>query len=177
MLTLGLLAGAGLAAQTPAAPTPEAVQQGELLFSGQVRFAHRGPACIACHSVGGMAFPNGGTLGPDLTHVTSRIGKEGVQSALETLYFPAMVPLYQTRPLTPGERQALAAFLQHADATATPPSDTGPVAALAGILFLVLMLIAAWAGRRRLRGVRRGLLARARAAQAELAPGREGVRQ
>ncbi|HET9784508.1 MAG TPA: hypothetical protein VFP94_06035 [Terriglobales bacterium] len=158
----------GLAAQT--LPAPKAIQQGEQLFSGQVKLANRGPACIACHSAGGLAFPNGGTLGPDLTHVTSRMGPEGVQSALDTLYFPAMVPLYRNKPLTPIERQDIAAFLQHAD-TQSPPSDIGWVAGLAGLIFVLFMLITLWTGRKRLRGVRRRLVERARAA----AKGREGV--
>lgn len=173
MLWLGLLA-TGLAAQTPAPATasiatispapPAAVEHGEQLFSGQVRFANRGPACIACHSAGGLAFPNGGTLGPDLTHVISRMGPEGVRSALETLYFPAMVPLYRNQPLTPVERQDIAAFLQHAD-TQPLPSDTGRVAVLAGLLFVLFMLITWWTGRSRLLGVRRRLLEHARAAR------------
>jgi len=166
LVFLGL--ACGLAAQ--ALPAPAAIQQGEQLFSGEVRLANRGPACIACHSAGGLAFPNGGTLGPDLTHVTSRIGPEGVRSALETLYFPAMVPLYHNKPLTPVERQDIAAFLQHADSQPLP-ADTGRVAELAGLIFVLFMLITLVTGRRRLRGVRRGLVERARAA----GPGREGV--
>jgi mono/diheme cytochrome c family protein len=170
MLCLGLLM-AGLAAQSlspatsvaPTSPLPAAaIEHGEQLFSGQVRLANRGPACIACHSAGGLAFPNGGTLGPDLTHVVARMGPEGVRSALETLYFPAMVPLYRNRPLTPVERQDIAAFLQSAN-TAAAPSDTSQVAGLAGLIFVCFMLIAAWTGRTRLRGVRRRLLERARA--------------
>lgn len=163
-----LALAAGLAAQSP--PAAQAVQHGEQLFSGQARLANRGPACIACHSAGGLAFPNGGTLGPDLTHVVARMGPEGVQSALETLYFPAMVPLYRNKPLTPIERQDIAAFLQHAD-TQQPPSDTGRVAGLAGLIFVLFMLITLWTGRTRLRGVRRRLVERARAASR----GGEGV--
>jgi len=141
----------------------DAVERGEMLFSGQTALAHGGPACIACHSVGGLPFPNGGTLGPDLTQATSRMGYEGIQSALKTLYFPAMVPLYQTRPLTPEEQQDVAAFLQHAQAAGAPVA-TGQVAAIAGVIFLLLVFIAWRAGRGRLRGVRRQLIETARAA-------------
>ena len=153
-----------LGARAQAAPLPllDAVQQGEMLFSGQTPLAHGGPACIGCHSVGGLPFPNGGTLGPDLTQATFRMGNEGIQSALKTLYFPAMVPLYKTRPLTADEQQDMAAFLQHAEASA-PPAPTRQVAAIAGVIFVLLVLITWRAGRGRLRGVRRRLVEHVRA--------------
>ena len=81
----------------------------ETLFLGTVRFKNGGPACSACHSVAGLAFPRGGTMGPDLTRAYSKIGPEGLNSALETLFFPAMTPLFAYRPLTLNERRNLAA--------------------------------------------------------------------
>lgn len=161
MLLVGMLI-----AQAPVAPLAAAsIQNGQRLFSGQTPLANRGPACLACHSAAELPFPNGGTLGPDLTHVISRIGPEGVQSALKTLYFPAMVPLYRTRPLTLAERQDLAAFLRHAD-TSSPPAATGRIAGLAGLILVLLLLIVWWTGRGRLRGVRHRLVERARASAA-----------
>ncbi len=152
-------------AQSASLPAPAAIQRGERLFSGQTSFTYGGPACIGCHSVGGLSFPNGGTLGPDLTQVAVRMGDEGIQSALKTLYFPAMVPLYKTRPLTPDEQQDVAAFLHHAQASA-PPAVTPQVAAIGAAIFLLFVLIAWRAGRGRLRGVRRRLVETARAAAA-----------
>ena len=149
----------------PAAPTSDSIEQGERLFNGQAPLAHGGPACIACHSVGGLPFPNGGTLGPDLTQATARMGNEGIQSALKTLYFPAMVPLYKAQPLTFQEQQDMAAFLQHAGATALPVV-TGKVAAIAGLILGLLVLMTWRAGRGRLRGVRRQLIETARASAA-----------
>lgn len=160
-------------AQNPLPPVSSAIQHGKLLFSGQTRFAHGGPACIACHSVGGLPFPNGGALGPDLTQVTVRMGPEGIQSALNTLYFPAMVPLYKTRPLTVDEQQDLAAFLQQASAAA-PPRVTGQVIAIAGLIFVLLLLVFWWVGRGRLRGVRRRLVDNARAVEARRRVTEEG---
>lgn len=166
LLSLVVLVGTSAWAMTAAAdPDPDPVTRGAQLFGGEQSFANGGPACVACHSVGGLPFPNGGTLGPDLTHVARRMGVQGVQSALQTLYFPAMVPLYQSKPLTPAERDDLARFFQHADAS-NSPSQTWQVAGLAGLVFVGLMLIAGWAGRKRLRGVRRNLVDNARAAAA-----------
>ena len=152
-------------AQSASLPASAAIQRGELLFSGQAPLTYGGPACIGCHSVGGLPFPNGGTLGPDLTQVAVRMGDEGIQSALKTLYFPAMVPLYKTRPLTPDEQQDMAAFLHHAEASA-PPAVTPQVAVIGAAIFLLFVSIAWRAGRGRLRGVRRHLVETARAAAA-----------
>ncbi|MGH9488850.1 MAG: c-type cytochrome [Terriglobales bacterium] len=144
------------------------VAAGAALFSGKLRFAGGGPACIACHSTAGLPFPNGGTLGPNLTHAYTRMGAQGIDSALTTLYFPAMYPLYKTRPLTPDERANLAAFLQYSS-TQPQPGTTLPVLGLALVLFVIFMLIVGYAGRNRVLGVRRNLVASARR-QASLHP-------
>jgi len=159
---MGLWCGSARAQAPSTAPTSAA--QGEALFSGAVPLANRGPACIACHSAAGLRFPNGGTLGPDLTHVYSRMGPRGVLAALTTLYFPAMTPLYLRHPLAPPERRDLTAFLQQADTASPPRHATAFIAGMAGMLFLLLLGITARLGRTRLRGVRRRLLANARLA-------------
>ncbi len=100
-------------------------------------------------------------MGPDLTKVYSKLGPAGLNSALETLYFPAMTPLFAYRPLTAQERRDLAAFFQGAAgqqaATATPA--VGGIA-LAGVFALIG--VTGFTGRRRLRSVRKALLDRAR---------------
>ncbi len=83
---------------------------GKALFTGVTRFKNKGPACGACHSIASVGFPNGGSLGPDLTGVSGRLGPIGMEAALQTLYFPSMTPIFTTQPLTPEERQDLAAF-------------------------------------------------------------------
>jgi hypothetical protein len=156
-------------------PTPDdAATRGAQLFDGQRRFAGGGPACVACHSVGGLPFPNGGTLAPDLTHVSHRMGAQGVQVALETLYFPAMVPLYRAKPLTLEERGDLTAFFERADARAAP-SETWRVAGFGGLVFVVSLLITGWMGRSRLGSVRRRLVDDARAEAAQRATTRGGA--
>lgn len=161
------------AATPEAAPEPQPLSpqqlaalapQGEKLFAGKVRFANGGPACLDCHSAATIPFPNGGTLGPDLTHIYGRLGPDGVASALSTLYFPAMMPLYASHPLNPDEQHALSAFLQRANEQPVGPHTTTRVLGLAGILFLILLAITGLLGRRRLTGVRRQLLATAMAA-------------
>jgi len=160
---LSLLLAVTLMAQPSAAvgSQPGSVAAGRALFLGTVRFQNRGPACSACHSVAGLAFPEGGTMGPDLTRVYSKMGPEGLNSALETLFFPAMTPLFRYRPLTSNERRDLAALFESVDRQqpATPTPAIGGIS-LAG--FFILIAVTGVAGRHRVRSVRRALLARAR---------------
>lgn len=158
-----LLVTCALAAQqaTSAEVQAGSVAAGAALFSGHTRFARGGPACIACHSAAGLPFPNGGTLGPDLTTAYRRMGTQGIESILTTLYFPTMYPLYKAHQLTPLERADLAAFLQYSS-TQSSRETTLPVFALAALLFIIFMLIVGYAGRNRLLNVRRNLVAEAR---------------
>ena len=96
-------------------------------------------------------------MGPDLTRVYSKMGPEGLNSALETLFFPAMTPLFRYRPLTANERRDLAALFESADRqqSATPTAAIGAIS-LAG--FFILVAVTGVAGRRRVRSVRRALL-------------------
>lgn len=137
------------------------VTLGEALFAGQVPFRNGGPPCASCHSVAGLPFPNGGTLGPNLTHESAKLGPEGMDVALETLYFPAMVPLYDSHPLTVGEQADLKAFIESAGTQAPSPNLTPLIAliALAGLTVLIVITWALW--RDRLQGVRRKLVASA----------------
>ena len=86
-------ATAGLPASGVSA-NPGSASAGRTLFLGTVRFKNGGPACSACHSVASLPFPRGGTMGPDLTKAYSKLGPQGLNSALETLFFPAMTPLF-----------------------------------------------------------------------------------
>jgi len=160
---ISLILAVPLMAQPSAAVESQAssVAAGRALFLGTVRFQNGGPACSACHSVAGLAFPEGGTMGPDLTRVYSKMGPEGLNSALETLFFPAMTPLFRYRPLTSNERRDLAALFESADRQqpATPTPAIGAIS-LAG--FFILIAITGVAGRHRVRSVRRALLQRAR---------------
>jgi hypothetical protein len=144
------------------APTPASIEAGRALFVGDRPFINGGPPCLACHSAATLSFPYGGTVGPDLTHVTRKLGPEGLDYALQTLYFPTMTALFRTRPLTHDEQIDLGAFLQHVNASTTSGAVTLElgIAALAGVI--ILLVITALAGRGRVHSVRRRRLARTR---------------
>jgi hypothetical protein len=140
---------------------PDSVAAGRALFLGTVRFQNGGPACSACHSVAGLAFPEGGTMGPDLTRVYSKMGPEGSNSALETLFFPAMTPLFRYRPLTLNERRDLAALFESVDRQ-QPATPTPAIVAISLAGFFILIAITGVAGRHQVRSIRRTLLERTR---------------
>ncbi len=137
---------------------PASVEDGRRLFEGRVPFQNGGPPCAACHAAATVAFPNGGTVGPDLSGIAETLGPEGMRATLQTLFFPTMLPLYQDRPLTAAEQQAVAAFLAQASGASGRDRATVLLAALALAGFLVLAAAAWLAGRGRLRGVRATLV-------------------
>lgn len=141
---------------------PGSSSRGELLFAGRAQFHNQGPACISCHSIGGVGFPNGGTLGPDLTNAYKLLGRPGAQAAMHTLYFGVMTPIYDERPLLPDEQADLLAFLQQSE-TARPPQWITQTLILIAIVFAgILLLITALLWRRRLQSVRLALVNRVR---------------
>ncbi|MBI5577462.1 MAG: hypothetical protein HY896_14010 [Deltaproteobacteria bacterium] len=139
-----------------AAPLQGDPDRGRGLFTGELRFAGGGAACIGCHSVAGIPG-GGGLLGPDLSKTHSDYGAEGIDAALADLSFPTMKPLYANRPLSPAERAHVAEFLR-ASGSAPPEDPRSPhsLSAAAGFAALLILLFAL--GRGRLKGVRRPLV-------------------
>lgn len=155
--------GLGQSVSSESAADTLAAQRGEALFSGRRPLHNGGPPCASCHAVAGLPFPNGGTLAPDLTGEYAKLGPQGIDVALETLFFPAMTPIYDTHSLTREERSDLGMFLEQAS-TKPPPHGITPVIVLIPICGgIVLLGITALVWRNRLRGVRKQLVAAARA--------------
>jgi len=144
--------------QTEEPVEPGSPQRGEQFFTGRLSFRNGGPSCSTCHRVSGLGFPSGGTLGPDLTRTYSKLGSDGLDTALHTLFFPAMAPLYDRHPLTVSERADLKAFFKEANARPATNDLTPIVAAIALIGFAVLLFITWAVWRERLQGVRQALV-------------------
>jgi mono/diheme cytochrome c family protein len=110
---------------------------GRSLFSGTTRLRNGGAPCLACHAIAGLPLA-GGTLGPDLTTTYSDFGEQGIASALSTLPFPTMRPIYGGRPLLPQEQAHLKAFLA-APAEKEPAEDTANLLSF-GIVAAILAI-------------------------------------
>lgn len=135
--------------------------RGEAFFVGEAQFHNGGPPCASCHSIAGLPFPNGGTLGPDLTSVSHKLGPQGVQIALKTLYFPVMDAIYDHHPLTSEEQADLIAFFREASTQPKPRWNTQIIVLIAFGSFLILLLLTRYLWRNRLKSVRRKMVERA----------------
>lgn len=153
-----------LSASAGAPPEPELIsapasdgnaERGENLFTGPSRFENRGPSCAACHSSSGIGAFGGGTLGPDLTGAYAKLG-----DAL--IVWPESVapmsPIFTERPLTDQEKADLLAFFRSADITERETAQVVQLFgfAVGGVVVIAIFTQLIW--RRRLSGVRKGLV-------------------
>lgn len=162
LLMFPIVALAQISPATAAALRASA-SRGEDLFAGRVTFRNRGPACISCHSITGLSFPNGGTLAPDLTETYNKLGPDGTAAAMQTLYFPVMSAIYSQHQLVPQEQADLVAFFKQADAQPRSQSPWTTQILILAIFLLAGAFIAltAFFWRNRMRSVRQALVDRA----------------
>lgn len=148
-------------APVPASQTTKAItgdpQRGAALFTGVISFQKGGAPCFACHTISGVTPLGGGSLGPDLTGIYGQLGAAGLQSALASLPFPTMQPIFQNRLLTPLEQEDLAVLFQAASGR-QPVDMSSRIIILAVAGFLLLLLLAGIVWRKRLKGVRQTLV-------------------
>jgi len=137
-------------------------QRGEQLFTGEVHFQNRGPACISCHSIAGLSFPNGGTLGPDLTHAYAKLGPRGMEAAMQTLYFGVMTPIYSEHSVVPQEQADLIALFKQSETKSQTRWSTQILILIAFLLGGVFVALTGFLWRDRVRSVRRALVDRVR---------------
>jgi hypothetical protein len=115
-----------------------------------------------------LGYAAGASYGPDLTTLFDNYGEEGVAGVLEDLSFESMNAIYADRPLTEVERADLVAFFRAVsqDKTTHPETPLTLHAAIATALFMVLIGLLGW---RRLQGVRKPLIEKARYGKGEIA--------
>lgn len=135
--------------QTSAVALPEGrALAGQNLFTGEARLANGGPPCLACHTVSGYGWLEGGRLGPDLTQVIQRYGEAGLAANLNQITFPTMQGPFLNRPFTPQEQADLIAFFTWSNAQATQAIDRKTPVFLGigafGSLFLFGILAVFW---------------------------------
>ncbi len=155
---LGPLACIASLAAAPRAMAAAPPEDGRALFAGERPFRNGGPPCAACHDAAGLAFPGGGTLGPDLTTAFSALGPQGLSAALQTLYFPTMQAIFGPRPLTAQEAEGLAAFLQQESAQRPDGTSTGWMALISVAGFAAAMVLTWLRGMGRVRSVRAAMV-------------------
>lgn len=141
--------------------------RGKEYFIGTLKFANGGPPCLACHSIGGIGALGGGALGPDLTPAFGKFGEASIASFLATVpagMLPTMNPIFTAHPLVPQEQADLRVFLQQAPVVERPSEALIQLLVLAVIGTIVLLVLAQFYWRRRLRAVRRPMVQQQRSA-------------
>jgi len=86
--------------------TPASATVGQMLFSGTKSLRNGGPSCIGCHKINGY----GGLLGLDLSSTYQKMGRVGMQSAIEQASFKVMDATYRTRKITKQEAAHLTEY-------------------------------------------------------------------
>jgi cytochrome c2 len=143
---------------------PGDAEAGRELFVGNTKLKNGGPPCMSCHSISGIGALGGGTLGPDLTNAFQTLGGQpGVESFLSNPSTPTMNAVWSKHALTPQEIANLTAFIKEGTVVQRSPGNLAALIVLAVLAAIILIIIAAAYWRRRLRGVRIPLVARANA--------------
>lgn len=122
------------------------------LFTGRSRLANAGPACVACHGLGGAGGTSGGLLGPDLAAVHARLGGgRGTMAWLARPPTTMMRAIYRRASLTEDESRSLAALFESTAATAAAPTSPERrwllLTGLAGTLASLAAIGLVWRGR------------------------------
>ncbi len=118
------------------------LRAGKKLFTGAKSFQNNGPNCVSCHSIAGLPFSGGGSLGPDLSVAIEKFGRQGLKSVLTNIAFPTMRPLYQNKSLTESEVQDLLAYIQENQKPQQASFNTMSLiwlAILGAIIFIVII--------------------------------------
>jgi hypothetical protein len=136
------------------------VKRGQDLFMGYAHFENDGPPCMGCHNVGSNGLLGGGAMGPDLTNVSTRLSPTELAATLANPG-PVMKPIFSEHPLTAGEQADLIAFMNASSGQRETNREWVVIAiSLAGFLAVIGLIQLLY--RRRLRGVRKPLVEKAR---------------
>lgn len=132
-------------ATTAEVQAPGDPARGLSLFTGRVAMGKHGASCVSCHAVAGLPVPGGGgSLGPDLTAIGSRLGGEvGLAAWLASPPTPVMRDLFAAHPLQGGEARDLAAWLATSEGTHASFKQFIERFSRAGMFFVVAFAIAA----------------------------------
>ncbi len=128
------LAGKAVAATL----APASLSEGQRLFEGATQLANGGIACATCHRAGAM----GGSLGPDLTGLHTRMGKVAMTSAIQQTQFLVMSGTYKNQPITAQEAVHLAEYLSNPNLMPTASmEDKAPIlGASLGVISLLIVV-------------------------------------
>ena len=124
-------------------------QLGAELFMGSKGFTNGGMACNACHQVNG----EGGTMGPDLTLISDKMGDNALLSACEQASFKVMKAVYRNHQITREEALHLVKYFNEAKHAKEKASEH-PVSWFAAIASFIAIALVSFGYRKRNTSVR-----------------------
>ncbi len=130
--------------QTLASKELGSAEVGAKLFDGRSPFKNGGVSCIACHQAEGI----GGSLGPDLTNVSSKMNEAALASACEHTAFKIMKPTYKDHKISRQEALDLTQYLKVINERKIAQRELPVVLYGLGTAVVVIALIALGYGRR-----------------------------
>ena len=145
------------AAPAELAAEPPSPRRGRALFHGDLAFRNGGLPCGSCHRAGNR----GGTLATDLTDAHERLGRSALISAAVKPGFPLMRAAYEEHSVTREEAVDVAAYLENVAVGRQTGRDAASIGGMGTLAAAVAMGALVLVYRRRNRGVRRRLVARA----------------
>ncbi|MDO8681371.1 MAG: cytochrome c [Acidobacteriota bacterium] len=137
--------------------TAQDVARGRSLVRGETAQTGSGPACMSCHTLGGVGALGGGRIGPDLTKVYERLqGRKALAVWLSAPATPMMRSVFGRTPLQAEEILPIVAYLERSAQQGGEDTGVGMVTflllGLGGTAVGLLAFDGAW--RNRFRAVR-----------------------
>lgn len=124
-------------------PNPFEIQQGKMIFNGEIKLQGGGPSCISCHAGGDIGFLGGGSLGPDLIMSYPNYGDKALNKVLSKIAFPTMAEVYNGKKLTEQENYYIRAYFANATKVQKQSLDQTKKFSLIGVfgaaIFLTLL--------------------------------------
>lgn len=133
--------------------TPQNVDRGKQLFSGESRLKNGGASCVSCHNVPGATVLGGGNLAKDLTEAYTRLSEAGLTNVIASQPFPVMKQSYVNNSLADDEVYDLACYLKEVDHQKFSGQPASPenflYAGIGGTIIAIGLIAGFWYNRRK----------------------------
>lgn len=134
--------------------SPDNIEKGKKLFSGEFNMTNNGTPCVSCHNVPGATILGGGNLALDLTNAYTKLSEAGLTSMIQTQPFPVMKQAFFNAPITDEEVFNIASYLKDVDEKNKYTQQTNEpmnllYSGVGGLLVLIALITGFWRNRKK----------------------------